>query len=50
MSYFDDQIEAWFGGGREWYAKENNIPLKQLGIIPGDFDPYVFWGEAEDAP
>lgn len=49
MSYFEDQEEAWFEGGREWYIKENNIPKKEaeeLGI-PGDFDPYVYWAEQE---
>lgn len=47
MSYFDDQMEAWFDGGLEWYAKENGLNPNGLGAIPGDFDPYVFWGERE---
>lgn len=49
MSYFDDQEDAWFDGGLEWYCKNNNIdPDKYNGGIPGDFDPYEFWNEREN--
>lgn len=49
MSYFEDQEEAWFEGGREWYMEQNNIEegskeAEELGIM-GDFDPYLFWTE-----
>jgi len=52
MSFFEDQEEAWWNGGREWYMKQNDIEegspeALQLGI-PGDFDPYVFWAEKDD--
>ncbi len=51
-TYYEDQEEAWFNGGREWYMKENGIKegskkAEELGIM-GDFDPYVFWGETMD--
>lgn len=49
MTYFEDQEEAWFDGGREWYMtqsgiKEGTEEAEGLGIM-GDFDPYLFWGE-----
>ena len=44
MSYYDDQEEAWFDGGKEWYETEN----EPMDGIPGDFDPYVFWAETLD--
>jgi hypothetical protein len=47
MSYFDDQFEAWFEGGREWYIA-SNPKEKDIEGIPGDFDPYVFWAETQD--
>ena len=50
MSYFEDQDEAWWDGGREWYADEqgwdHNDP--RLDVMPGDFDPFVFWAETSD--
>lgn len=49
MSYFEDQEEAWFEGGREWYAKENGISPNDPSLdgISGDFDPFVFWAETK---
>lgn len=46
--FFDDQQDAWFDGGMEWYCKENNIKPEDCGGIPGDFDPYVFWAETKN--
>lgn len=46
--FYEDQEEAWFDGGMEWYQTENSLSDKQMekiGGIPGDFDPYVFWAE-----
>ena len=51
MAFFDDQEEAWFDGGREWYQKSERLTNKQMeeiGGIPSDFDPYVFWAEGFD--
>lgn len=50
-TFFEDQEEAWFDGGREWYMEQNGIKegtkeAEELGIM-GDFDPYVFWVETE---
>lgn len=53
MSYFDDQFEAWFEGGREWYCLQNKLDPEEYNYevegMPGDFDPYVFWAETEDS-
>lgn len=45
MSFFEDQEEAWFEGGREWYNR--GLPTnQQVHGIPGDFDPYEFWADS----
>lgn len=48
MSFFEDQEDAWFDGGMEWYCKANQITPEACEGIPADFDPYEFWAEVSD--
>jgi len=50
MTYFEDQEEAWFEGGREWYQKEEGLSDSEMNTIgiPSDFDPYLFLAETTE--